>query len=851
MNTLKALRNSKPRAQAIMEFALALPILLLILYGTMEAGRLLFIYGSTVTAARQAVRYGSATGIGPNGPYFNDCTGIDAAARRVGFINVFDTVTISYDRGLDTSGDPVQIDGAFPACPTGADTLINGDRIRVTVTAQWEPIVPIVPFDPFTITSSSERTILRSVDIVVPVAQSTFAAGGTGCSKLVSVAATVISPGVLSYTYSLTNIKAAPLVPVVVDNNATGISCPASVAASASFTCTGTHTATQAELDAGVVTNTTYSTPLCSGLTLAANTIVTTTLVDQNPAISLEKTPSVSATSIVGTVVGYVYKITNSGNVTLTAPFSVTDDKIANVDCSGAASTLAPGAFTTCTASYTIQPIDITNKQVVNNATASNTFVDRDGNDQNITASASAVVYTPPIFLTIVPSAPEATAPGQVITYTYNIKNLLSTPVTSPSVVDDKISVDCSGASASIAAGATTQCTGSYTVTQADMDSGAPIVNTATATAISDGAPGTSNAVTLTVPIQQIEAISIASITSTSNATPTVTGSKIAYTYTLQNSGNVTLNTLAVTDTLGNVITCADQSNFLPNTTRDCTSPGYTVKSTDVSAGSITNTATATAKFGSDPISPSTPVTDIEIIFAGARLSLGITADKSVITVLGEVITYTYTFTNTGGVTLTSPYTVTTNAGSPVSPLDCSLAAASIGPGTSTTCKSTFTTTAAGTITNTVTAATAQNSGSPVSATTINPPSAVTSVYICTGTNLKFATTQPSVGSGDTSVWTITNTVGVNLPISDIQITWDNSGTGGSNYQLETVTVTNSTVNGTGTVSDSFSPFISGTGTLTNNVTTTIAMKFSKIKPTGINVLVNFASPYNGVCHLP
>ena len=54
----------KTKAQAMVEFALVLPLLLMLLYGILEAGRLLFIYSTIVTASRQAVRYGSATGQG-------------------------------------------------------------------------------------------------------------------------------------------------------------------------------------------------------------------------------------------------------------------------------------------------------------------------------------------------------------------------------------------------------------------------------------------------------------------------------------------------------------------------------------------------------------------------------------------------------------------------------------------------------------------------------------------------------------------------------------------------------------------------------------------------------------------
>ena len=46
----------------MVEFAIALPVLLLLLYGILEAGRLLFVYSTVVTASRQAARYGATTG---------------------------------------------------------------------------------------------------------------------------------------------------------------------------------------------------------------------------------------------------------------------------------------------------------------------------------------------------------------------------------------------------------------------------------------------------------------------------------------------------------------------------------------------------------------------------------------------------------------------------------------------------------------------------------------------------------------------------------------------------------------------------------------------------------------------
>src|SRR5215510_6384402 len=94
---LRKISGNKSTAQAMVEFAIALPVLLMLMYGILEAGRLMFHYSTVVTASRQAVRYGSATGSGgdftaqtgpDNSAYFRyeDCYGIRAAANRAAFL---------------------------------------------------------------------------------------------------------------------------------------------------------------------------------------------------------------------------------------------------------------------------------------------------------------------------------------------------------------------------------------------------------------------------------------------------------------------------------------------------------------------------------------------------------------------------------------------------------------------------------------------------------------------------------------------------------------------------------------------------------------------------------------------
>jgi hypothetical protein len=59
-------------------------------------------------------------------------------------------------------------------------------------------------------------------------------------------------------------------------------------------------------------------------------------------------------------VITYTYIVTNTGNVTLTGPVVITDDRLGSFPCS-AVTSLAPGAAVVCTRNYVIQPADLGN----------------------------------------------------------------------------------------------------------------------------------------------------------------------------------------------------------------------------------------------------------------------------------------------------------------------------------------------------------------------------------------------------------------------------------------------------------------------------------------------------------
>lgn len=777
----------------MVEFALALPILLTLLYGLLETGRLLFIYGSTITAARQAVRYGSATDLAADGftPLYADCDGIRAAAQKVGFINRFEDtdILITYDAGVynetsggHTIGDPIPLVppdiecGDYPAVDTEAE---NGDRIIVTVSTEWEPIVPLLPLKPFRITSTSERTLLVSVDINAEVPLGGYGGSGAGKPYLKSVTPntlTFTSLGqVIDYAYLMENVSSTGTLtnPGITDNKI-AVDCHGitNIPINTEFTCDGTYTITQPDFDNGIVKSTAYPTGYPNNLPgIPRVTEITTT---QNAAMSLTKSGNPVATSRLGRVITYTYTITNTGNVTLTAPFTITDNKI-SVDCSTATNIVPSGApgpkSTTCQGTAVVTAADLAAHQIVNTAWASVQFKYRgDATATTITSlPVSFTVLTPAILLEVSPP-PTRTAIGPA-TYTYTLTNDTDYDATGVSLSDSKVTI--TSCPSVIPALSSISCTGSYTFTQADMDAGTSVASTSQATGTLNSVVETSNPVTVFVEITQTKSLT-ASVTATPSSNPLVAGNTILYTYSLTNTGNVTLKwPIAVTDTLGTTITCTDSGDFLPAApARTCTGT-HTVTAGEL-ASPITTTGTATAIFnnGTPETITAAPVTAITPTYSGPRFNLTITnVNPSPVTILPTTVEFTYRFTNTGSVTLYPPYTISSSLSQT---LDCTLASASIAVGSYTTCIGRYINNTSGDKTNTISAATVTTNGVTLVSAANMPQAATVIVQLCNTTTVPLTYAEPG---NALKVWTIQNNSGATVHINTIRIAWPNNRT--------------------------------------------------------------------------
>ena len=141
----------KQSGQAMVEFALTIPLLLMISFGLIEFGRMMFTYSSVVTAAREAARYGSSA------EHYQDCAGITAAAVRIGGLAGVqaDNVVISYDDGFG---------GNVRSCPPG--NLRLGSRVIVEAKdVTFTPMLPALNLPTFNLSSISRRTILIGLEL--------------------------------------------------------------------------------------------------------------------------------------------------------------------------------------------------------------------------------------------------------------------------------------------------------------------------------------------------------------------------------------------------------------------------------------------------------------------------------------------------------------------------------------------------------------------------------------------------------------------------------------------------------------------------------------------------------------
>ena len=241
-----------------------------------------------------------------------------------------------------------------------------------------------------------------------------------------------------------------------------------------------------------------------------------------------------------GSDVLFRFVVTNTGTTTLSG-IAVTDDMYPTTSCTWPSS-LAPGASTTCQISQTAV---VGQHSDIGTATAG-----------TVTAIDPANYYGADTGIQVVKTADKQSVNvGDVITYTYTVRNVGNVPLTNVTVDDDILGELVTTADGiNLAPGESKDLTATYTVTEDDLTNG-EITNVVTAAGDPPVGARVSDTDTVTVPVNGLtidktaeipaDADGLKSITFDANAAalPTIT-----YTYVVTNTGNAVLTNPVLVD---------------------------------------------------------------------------------------------------------------------------------------------------------------------------------------------------------------------------------------------------------------------------------------------------------------
>jgi len=355
----------------------------------------------------------------------------------------------------------------------------------------------------------------------------------------------------------------------------------------------------------------------------------------------------------VGDVIEYELVITNSGNVTVN-DVTVTDAKLG---LSKKVGTLLPGESNTTdiTGTYRVTEDDVIAGFVKNTAGAAGTSSDGVPTD----AAASVIVDTVDVdrTLTVVKNndVTGTAALGQKIHYTITVKNegnLKAYDV----VVEDEL-LDYTSAAFDLLPGEskTLPAEGSleYTVTEDDIMNGS-VVNVATAEGKNKDEETTKGEVKKETPTDKAEGkLELVKTSDIPKGNTVVLDQTINYTFTVTNTGNITVTGIIVKDEKADYETPDNEKFDLAPGESKSLYASYKVKQEDILAGAVKNEATVsgTDKKGNEPEGKATneiPTSDISRNLTVTKTSDVAENEKAL---LGQVINYEIVVKNEGNLT--------------------------------------------------------------------------------------------------------------------------------------------------------------------------------------------------------
>ncbi|WP_273123975.1 DUF7507 domain-containing protein [Bacillus weihaiensis] len=482
----------------------------------------------------------------------------------------------------------------------------------------------------------------------------------------------------IEYTFTVTNIGNLPLGNIVLTDELDGlgpiefltingeeINDPSSIVLQPKdvLIAKAPYTITQEDLDNGQVIN--------QATVQGTSTTNDTTVEDQDdvkvtqesiPDILLEKTSDVAVVTEVGQVVNYTFKVTNTGNVTLTDV--LVNDPMLDGNIELEKSTLAPGESTVGTAAYTVTQADLDKTEIINTATTEGTPPHYDPSNPDSVEKPTdedtneiPVEQTPGISL-VKEADRDQLVVGEQIRYTFTTTNTGNVTLTNVTLSDELeglseiyyLSINgesiVNQTGISLAPGDVLVAEATYTVTQEDVDRG-EVINFAHVVGLDPKGDEVKDEDSVEIKAVGNPGIKINKTSDVEEVTEV--GQVITYSFDVTNTGNVTLTDVQLDDPmLGGEIEL-EKTTLAPNESTKGTAT-YNVTEADLASGKIKNVATATGT-PPNPNDPK-PVDSDEVDVLVGSIQLEKSSTQEVFTEVGQTVTYKFVITNNGEVTL-------------------------------------------------------------------------------------------------------------------------------------------------------------------------------------------------------
>ncbi|WP_196890314.1 beta strand repeat-containing protein, partial [Aureivirga sp. CE67] len=495
----------------------------------------------------------------------------------------------------------------------------------------------------------------------------------------------------------------------------------ASLAVGTSETFTGIYVLTQADIDAGNYTvQSSVTSTLPDGVTVIEDTLSddpedVTTETEDPTVTTLNQSGNIEITTNdvldlgtdgvlnAGDIITYTVVVSNNGNVTL-SDISVTDTGIDFGMNPTTVGTLAVGTLETFTGTYVLTQADIDAGNYTVQSSVTSTLPDgvtviedtlsddpEDGTTETEDPTVTTLNQSGNIEITtndvLDLGADGVLNAGDIITYTVVVSNNGNVTLSDISVTDTGIDFGTNPTTVgTLAVGTSETFTGTYIITQADIDAGNYTVQSSVTSTLPDGvtviedtlSDDPEDATTETedptvTTLNQNGSIEITTNDVLDLGTDGVlnAGDIITYTVVVSNNGNVTLSDISVTDTgidFGmNPTTVAS----LAVGTSETFTGIYVLTQADIDAGNYTvqSSVTSTLPDGvtviedtlsDDPEDATTETEDPTVTTLNQNGSIEITTNDALdlgadgVLNAGDVITYTVVVSNNGNVTLSN-----------------------------------------------------------------------------------------------------------------------------------------------------------------------------------------------------